>query len=171
MTLTPEQEGQRLIATSHFGHGIITWHVPFLFRLPEGWNLRARGPVNQPKDGVCALEGLIEADWNVASFTMNWVFTRPGTVVFEESEVFCVVYPEQRLAIERFAPVIRALESEPDLMFAHRKWAALRSENVKKKQLNCMEKHYSKGTHPAAELGWKATSHCSHLKVRGFTED
>jgi hypothetical protein len=33
-------------ATSHFGHGILTWHVPYLFRTPPGYNLLARGPAN-----------------------------------------------------------------------------------------------------------------------------
>jgi hypothetical protein len=26
-------------ATSHFGSGILTWHLPFLFRTPPGFNL------------------------------------------------------------------------------------------------------------------------------------
>src|SRR5437762_4883338 len=29
---------------SHFGYGIITWAVPYLFRTPPGYNLLARGP-------------------------------------------------------------------------------------------------------------------------------
>src|SRR4051812_535303 len=47
----------RLPALSHFGHGILTWHMPFLFRTPPGWQLLARGPANWPKDGIHALEG------------------------------------------------------------------------------------------------------------------
>src|SRR6266849_8546565 len=32
-------------AKSHFGHGIITWTIPYLFRTSDGYNLHVRGPV------------------------------------------------------------------------------------------------------------------------------
>ena len=57
---------------SHFGYGVITWSVPYLFRTPPGYNLLVRGPSNWPRHGISALEGVIETDWSVASFTMNW---------------------------------------------------------------------------------------------------
>lgn len=62
--------------SSVFGSGIMTWGVPYLFRTPPGWNLLARGPANWPKDAVAPLDGLVETDWAVATFTMNWKFTR-----------------------------------------------------------------------------------------------
>ena len=43
--------------SSHFGYGILTWTLPYLFRTPPDWNLLARGPSNLPKDGIQALEG------------------------------------------------------------------------------------------------------------------
>ena len=63
-------------ASSHFGQGILTWTLPYLFRTPPGINLLARGPANWPKDGAYALEGLVETDWSMAPFTMNWRATR-----------------------------------------------------------------------------------------------
>lgn len=85
---------ERPLATSHFGHGILTFHVPYLFRTPPGYNTLARGPANWPKDGACALEGLVETDWLVGSFTMNWKLTRPGLpVLFEKDEPVCMVVP------------------------------------------------------------------------------
>jgi hypothetical protein len=53
---------QRL-ASSHFGSGVLTFAVPYLFRTLPGFNLLVRGPANWPKDGVCALDGLVETDW------------------------------------------------------------------------------------------------------------
>src|SRR3712207_8402233 len=35
-----------LPARSHFGSGILTWNLPFLFRTPPGYNLHVRGPAN-----------------------------------------------------------------------------------------------------------------------------
>ena len=37
---------------SHFGLGILTWRIPYLFRTPAGYNLFVRGPSNSWKDGV-----------------------------------------------------------------------------------------------------------------------
>jgi hypothetical protein len=42
-------------ASSQFGHGILTWDVPFLFRTSPGYNLLVRGPANWWKDGAVAL--------------------------------------------------------------------------------------------------------------------
>jgi hypothetical protein len=55
--LEPASQGP---AMRHFGHGILTLHLPFLFRTPPGWNLLVRGPANRPKDGAAPLEGLVE---------------------------------------------------------------------------------------------------------------
>jgi hypothetical protein len=75
----------RRLASSHFGSGVLTWAVPCLFRTPTGFNLLVRGPANWPKDGICALDGLVETDWSVATFTMNWKMTRPDhPITFDE---------------------------------------------------------------------------------------
>jgi hypothetical protein len=59
------------IAQGHFGAGILTFTLPWLFRTPLGWWLHVRGPANWPKDGIAPLEGLIETDRTAATFTMN----------------------------------------------------------------------------------------------------
>jgi hypothetical protein len=41
-------------AASHFGYGILTWGVPYVFRTPPGYNLLARGPANWPKEEAVA---------------------------------------------------------------------------------------------------------------------
>src|SRR5262249_11468483 len=100
---------------SHFGYGIVTWAVPFLFRTPPGYNLLARGPANWPKDGISPLEGLVETDWAVTTFTMNWKITRPDvTVRFEEREPFCMIVPQRRGELEAFRPRFEELGDHPD---------------------------------------------------------
>ena len=56
-------------AVSHFGHGILTFRLPFLFRRPPDIKLCLRGPTNEPKDAIVPLEGLVETDWSVATAT------------------------------------------------------------------------------------------------------
>jgi hypothetical protein len=85
------------LATSHFGSGIVTFPVSYLFRTAPGFNLLVRGPANWPKDGICALDGLVETDSSVAPFTMNWKITRPhDPVSFDEGEPFCMLDPQRR---------------------------------------------------------------------------
>src|SRR6476646_3307515 len=69
--------GRPFYVRSMFGGGILTWVVPYLFRTPPGWQLLIRGPVNSLKDGIGALEGVVETDWSTSNFTLNWRFTRP----------------------------------------------------------------------------------------------
>ena len=52
------------------------------FQDTRGWNLMVRGPTNSSKDGIVALDGIIETDWAHSTFTMNWRFTRACTVEF-----------------------------------------------------------------------------------------
>ncbi len=97
-----------------FGSGILTFRVAWLFRTPPGWNLLVRGPVNAPKDGICPLEGIVETDWANQTFTMNWQFTRPGTVVFGVEEPFCTILPQRRGELESVSPRIASIAEDPD---------------------------------------------------------
>jgi hypothetical protein len=115
-----------LQATSHFGVGVLTFQIPFLFQTPEGWNLMVRGPTNSPKDGIVPLDGIVETDWTQATFTMNWRFTRAGTVEFTLGEPICLFFPIQRGVLEKFRGELRALESNKDLEKKYREWSATR---------------------------------------------
>jgi len=57
--------------TSHFGYGIVTWNLPFLFRTPPGYDLLVRGPANWVQCGMAPLEGLVETDWSPTTFTVK----------------------------------------------------------------------------------------------------
>src|SRR5262249_22987994 len=101
--------------SSHFGNGILTFSVNYIFRTPKGINLWARGPTNSPKHGICPLEGIIETDTAHESFTMNWKFTKPGTIRFRKGEPFCFILPYPRDFIEQFECHLDYLDSNPEL--------------------------------------------------------
>lgn len=95
--------GEDECAHSHFGNGILTFHVWSLFRTPSGINLMVTGPANVAKAGISPLEGLVETDWATMTFTMNWRFTIPGrTVTFYAGEPFCRIFPIPRGFVEHF---------------------------------------------------------------------
>ncbi len=69
----------------------------------------------------------METDWAPYSFTMNWIFTRPGAEVrFEQGEPFCHIFPVARGALEAVEPELRPLSATPELEAQHRQWAESR---------------------------------------------
>jgi hypothetical protein len=114
--------------TSHFGHGVITFHTGWLFRTSPGWACWARGAPNMVKDGIVALDGLVETDWLPFPFTMNWKFTRPGVVRFEAGEPFCFVTLAPHGLMDAVQPKIATLDDDPKLKAAYDEWSASRAD-------------------------------------------
>lgn len=160
-------------AESHFGHGILTWHLPYLFRTPPGYNLLVRGPANWPKDGISPLEGLVETDWSVATFTMNWQLTRPNhPVTFDIDEPICMLVPQRRGELESFRPQVRDIGSETEIEQGYRQWSQDRQEflielgmpgSVAAKK--GWQKDYFRGLSPG---GLHAAEHQLKLKLQDF---
>lgn len=116
--------------SSHFGNGILTFSLGYLFRTAAGHNLWCKGPTNQPKDGIAPLEGLIETDWSPFTFTMNWKFTRPGHVRFRKDEPIATLLPLPRGYLHGFDPVIRPISLNPDLEREFQAWCQSRSKFI-----------------------------------------
>ena len=162
-------------ALSHFGGGVLTFHVPCLFRTEPGVDLMVMGPINRPKDGIAALSALVETDWAPYSFTMNWLFTRPSLPVrFEAGEPFCHVFPVRRGALEAVEPELRRLSEAPELRRRHEAWAQSRSgfnEDLRKPgsqaQAERWQKLYFRGLDPEGRPA-EAEGHRVKLRLRPF---
>lgn len=116
---------------SHFGGGILTFKVPYLFRTEPGYNLHVRGPANLWKDGVAPLEGIVEADWSIAPFTMNWKITRPHRrIAFDAGEPVCMLTPQRRHEVEQFDPELMDLDDDPEISAEYRRWRASRDKFI-----------------------------------------
>jgi hypothetical protein len=113
-------------ARSHFGHGILTWTIPYLFRTSPGFNLLVRGPANSPKDGIAPLEGIVETDCCPATFTINWMFTRPGSVHFKHGEPIAMLVPCRRGELEQFDVSASGLDDATPVPEDYRKWRSAR---------------------------------------------
>ena len=114
--------------SSHFGHGVITFHTGWLFRTPPGWAVWVRGAPNWVKDVVVALDGLVETDWLPFPFTMNWRFTRPGVVRFEADEPFCFVTLAPHGLIDAVQPKLAVLDDDPAFKAAYDAWSHSRAD-------------------------------------------
>lgn len=166
-----------LLPVSHFGNGILTWHLPMVFRTPPGYNLLVRGPANYPKDAIYALEGIVETDWASASFSMSWKFTRKLMPVrFEVDEPICMIVPQRRAELEEFAPELRRIESDEDL---HRKYEFFLCSRSRARQLEQLARlnageqvewqgDYTRGRHTDGDAG--TPDHQTRRHLRSFVQ-
>lgn len=118
--------------TSHFGFGILTFHTGWLFRTSPGWAVWTRGSPNTAKDGIAALDGLVETDWLPFPFTMNWRFLKPGVIRFEADEPFCFITLAPHALLDSVQPRVRKLDDDPELKEAYENWGASRADFSKR---------------------------------------
>lgn len=140
---------ESVLVGSHFGHGVLTFSLGYLFRTTKSHNLWVKGPTNRPKDGIAALEGLIETDWAPFSFTMNWQFTRKRHKVrFEEGEPVCTIVPYPRHYVGKFDPKIRMINENAKLYNQYTKW---------REDRNAFIADLQESDSDAAKAGWQRT--------------
>ena len=159
--------------SSTFGHGIVTFHPGYVFRTNPGWMVWARGSPNRMKDGIAPLDGLVETNWLPFSFTMNWRFTRPGSVTFAKGEPFCFITMMPSVSIEQVQPVIRPMEDDPVFHKEYKVWNSERrrftaglkmGDEITTEQK--WQKHYLKGVSPTG----KSVADESHRVKRSLKE-
>ncbi len=177
MIVPDKRDTAQFLPVSHFGNGILTWHLPMLFRTPPGYNLLVRGPANYPKDAVCALEGVVETDWASASFSMNWKLTRKMMPVrFEVDEPICMIVPQRRAELEEFAPELRHLDSDEDLQRKHESFLRPRDVEGQMRAAAAVaagekvqwQGDYTRGRHIDGEAG--APDHQTRRHLRSFVQ-
>jgi hypothetical protein len=159
-------------AKSHFSHGVLTLHAGYLFKTPPGWSMWVMGSPNHIKDGIQALSGLVETDWLPFPFTMNWLFTRPGKIRFEKNEPFCFITLVQDKILEEVQPVIRSLNSNPELDGQYDAWHKQRADFNKRifrrepqAVKEAWQRFYFKGEFPE-EIAESAQAPADHVNKR-----
>jgi hypothetical protein len=174
ITIVPDP-GSSPPAVSHFGSGVLTFHVPCVFRTEPGIDLYVTGPVNRPKDAIAPLSAVVETDWADYSFTMNWLFTRPSTIIrFEKGEPICHFFPIARGTLEHIEPRVIPLSQVPEIEHRYQLWSKSRlafnadldipgSQAVHDR----WQKNYFRGQHPDGEASGTA-DHRSRLRLRPF---
>lgn len=119
-------------AGSHFGGGILTFSIPYLFRTADDYNLLVRGPANMPKVGASPLEGLVETDWAPYTATMNWQITAINEpVYFEAGEPIAQIVPQRRGELEEFEPECKRISKNWKLRAEYQAWTQGRDAFLK----------------------------------------
>lgn len=129
---------------SHFGSGILTWDIPFLFRTPPGYGLLVTGPANTARSGIVPLEAFINSDWLPYVFKMNWKFTEMNkTLHFEKGEPVCRIFPYPKDCGDSMEMEIRSLDDDPEFRQRVLEWRDDR-ENSEKEALQNPYADYKK---------------------------
>jgi hypothetical protein len=154
---------------SHFGSGILTFVIPYLFRTPDNVQLSVRGLPNHPKMNCSPLEGIVETDWSPYTFTMNWKVHLPYFPVrFKKMEPICFIQPISLATLESTEAVEQELDRDPNLSAEHSEWSQKRHVfNTTEANLGGWQKHYFQGHSISGQK--VARQHRTQLKIRAFS--
>jgi hypothetical protein len=146
----------RFAAASHFGSGMLTWYLPFLFRTSSDLGLLVTGPANHEHNDAVPLDAFVRTDWLPFPFTMNWRLTRKQeTVRFAAGEAICRIYPYPIAMLEETSLEICDLASDPVFMQEVQQWGNRRQENVTRQQQDAA-RWQATGEKPTGEGVWNS---------------
>jgi hypothetical protein len=158
---------------SHFGYGILTFLFPVVFNTEPGWDLMVFGPMNEVKDAIVPLHGVVETDWLPFTFTMNWKFTRPSQrIKFEHKEAFCNIFPTKRGSLEAFQPQIKKISDDLELKDNFEKWVESRRDFISNLANGSSEDTWQKFYHKAVgpeNKEYDVPNHKTKLSLKNFT--
>jgi Family of unknown function (DUF6065) len=150
--------------------------VGYIFRTALNFHLLVTGPSNLFKDGIAPLTAVIETDWLPYSFTMNYRFTRPGTVHWRAGEPYvqiCIVRARVQQSVQ---PVIRRLSDDPKLAAEHATWRERRTrmrERIATGDPNTLrvpwDKDYFLGRFADGRTTW--AEHSNRLRLRAAIDE
>ena len=142
---------------SHFGCGIVTWYLPFLFRTPPEIGLVVTGPANHEHNDAVPLDAYVRTDWLPFPFTMNWRLTRQNeTVKFKAGESICRVYPFPLALLNETELEVRDMHEDPAFMGQVQSWNDRRQQNVAQASQAVTEWLDQGGEEPTGEGVWNA---------------
>lgn len=120
---------------SHFGTGVVTWDLPFLFQTPPEYGLVVTGPANHDRPHITPLDGFVRTDWLPFPFTMNWRITTPDvTLRFEEGEPIARIYPYPLALLDEMQIELKELSEDPDFARRFKEWGDVRQRNYLQRQ-------------------------------------
>jgi hypothetical protein len=143
-------ENSQGLAVSHFGHGILTFSLPFLVKLDPGYSLYITGAPNHHIKGIQPCTGIFEADWAPYSFTMNWRFTHANQpVVFTPNDPICFFFPVPRNIVNETETKFSTLnEQDDDYKKQYKQFLDARDNFNVEDYPDGWQKHYFQGLYP-----------------------
>ena len=150
-------------ASSHFGSGIATWYVPFLFKTSPDLGLYICGPANHGQSDAQPLDAFVRTDWLPFPFTVNWKINKSGNpVFFSKGEPIARVMPFPLALIDETQLEITALSSDPGFKAEVTAFGQARAANVAAQRAN-IAKAAAEGKKPSQDGVYNA----QYVKAKG----
>jgi hypothetical protein len=102
LTIDIDPTFQYKVASSEFGHGILSVVPDFVVRTSKNVSLYVRGVPNQIARGLQPFDGIVETDWLPFTFTFNYKFINPGKLTIKKDQPLFTFFPIERGYIESF---------------------------------------------------------------------
>ena len=154
-------------ASSHFGSGIATWYVPFLFKTSPDLGLYICGPANHEQNGAQPLDAFVRADWLPFPFTVNWKMNKAGErVTFEKGQPIARIMPFPLTLIDETNLDIVSLSSDPGFKAEVSEFGRTRAANVAAARAN-ITKAAKDGTMPSQAGAFNS----QYVKAKGSGEE
>ena len=116
------------VAATHFGNGIITLPIPYIFKTEKNYGIYVRGPTNFYKEYVQYLDAVIETDWLNYPFTYNIKINKANhEIFFKKGEPICSFIPIKLKNINSSILEIENIESNKQLNNFVKKYSENRS--------------------------------------------
>lgn len=154
------------IASSDFGHGILSIIPDFIVRTSSATSIYVRGVPNQISNGLQPLDAIVETDWLPFTFTFNYKFTKPGKLIIKRGQPLFMFFPIQRGFIDSFKTSERHIESNEDLYNDYKKYSKLRDAQ----NSGFMENSKNRGTYGRGKLFDKEFDIVDHQKKLNLPE-
>jgi hypothetical protein len=172
------------VPTPLFGEGTFTFHTGYLFKTEYPYGVYVTGSPNFSKENVIPLSGVIETHWLPFTFTMNWKFSQPGKVIFNEGDPICQIFPVNLDVFENLEAEIKTLSDDATFEKLYFDWVNSRSDYIKDKKagekVDAWQKHYFQGKYPknpemkcpfhVNNSGEEITTHKTKLNVPDFID-
>jgi len=165
-----EDESYAHQISGHFGSGIVTFNVPWMFQTDvEGVGLWVTGAPNFYKTNIHPLTGFVETWWLPFTFTMNWKIDEPlRPVSFRKGDPICYLTPYDIRATQAMVVGKTTLAEAPrQLREKYQEWTRSRdgfNRDPRSREF-AGQKHYLRGIDHS---GGQASTHLTSLKLPSF---
>lgn len=146
MRVSFEETPPHNIASSEFGHGILSIVPDFVIRTNENVSIYVRGVPNQIASGLQPLDAIVETDWLPFTFTFNYKFVKPGKLTIKKDQPLFTFFPIERNYIETFEARETHIENDKEFFEDYMSYSKLRlAQNNGKVDPKTTGGTYSKG--------------------------
>lgn len=170
-----EGDARRWGVSNIFGHGLLTFTIPWLFRLvpAEPYSLWVRGYPNYHKQAVQPVEGIVEVGWSPFTFTMSWQTRAKTPFQFKKGEPLCFFTLTDLHQLQTLETrLVPKSEVDPAIIKTHAEYLASRTAFNARRDRGSKEwqRYYLRGT-DAAGCPVAPASRVVTLRLQPFIKD